>query len=295
VSNEPNPAPPVVDYEAAPAPPPPPAAPTGLQVRSVLRESGQLFRANAKAIMLPMAAVQIPLAVLGSVVPWVLYATVYSDQANPFDADSIRDGPRGLLFGLALVGWIWTMFLLVGFAGTIIAARDARKGTRRRLPELLDPPFTRLGGLFQLGMLTIALGFGVLLSSITILGPLFLLFVGMRIAMVFHAYVLGEEKAGVALVTSWRMMRGNVVRYMGLMLGTLPTILLLLLVSLMALIVISIPFAFVDDSRHMVLAASAAGTLTMGVFAVPILAYFTTATTVFYLTLRESPNARTSA
>jgi hypothetical protein len=45
----------------------------------------------------------------------------------------------------------------------------------------------------------------------------------------------------------------------------------------------------------MVLAASALGTVAMGVFAIPILAYFTTATTVFYLTLKESPNARTSA
>jgi hypothetical protein len=264
-------------------------------VSSVLRESKALFRANSKAIMLPMAVVQIPLAILGAIVPWVLYETLYSGQPNPFDADSIRNGPRGLLFGLALVGWVWTMFLMVGFAATMIAARDARKGTRRKLPELLDPAFTRLGGLFQLGLLTIALAFGVLVSSITILGPLFLLFVGMRIAMVFHAYVLDEERPGVALVTSWRLMRGNVVRYMGLLLGTVPTILALLFFSFMALVLISIPFAFAGDGRHMVLAASALGTVAMGVFAIPILAYFTTATTVFYLTLKESPNARTSA
>lgn len=276
-----------------PGPPPPPK--TGLQVRSVLRESKALFRANSKAIMLPMAAVQIPLALLGAIVPWVLYETMYSGQLKPFDADSIRDGPRGLLFGLALVGGIWTMFLIIGFAATMIAARDARKGARRPFAELLDPAFTRLGGLFQLGLLTIALAFSVLLSSITIFGPLFLLFVGMRIAMVFHAYVLDEEKPGVALLSSWRLMRGNVVRYMGLLLGTVPTILALLFFSFMALVLISIPFTLLGDNRHIVLAASATGTAAMGIFAIPILAYFTTATTVFYLTLRESPNARTSA
>ena len=245
--------------------------------------------------MLPMAAVQIPLTILGAGVPWVLYETAYSGQANPFDADSIRDGPRGLLFGLILVASAWTMFLIIGFAATMVAARDARKGTHRSLPELLDPAFTRLGGLFQLGLLTIALVFCVLLSSITILGPLFLLFVGMRIALVFHAYVLDEEKAGVAIISSWQLMRGNVVRYMGLLLGTVPTILALLFFSFMALVIISLPFSLLGDSRHVVLAASAAGTVAMGIFAVPILTYFTTATTVFYLTLREGPNARTSA
>ena len=73
-----------------------------LRVRDVLREARDLFRQNAKAIMLPMAVVQIPLALVGAIVPWVLYATVYSEQLHPFDAQALTDGPRGLLANVPL-------------------------------------------------------------------------------------------------------------------------------------------------------------------------------------------------
>ncbi|MEP7216034.1 MAG: hypothetical protein ABI782_07250 [Anaerolineaceae bacterium] len=254
-------------------------------MRDVLRESRQLFRQNAKAIMLPMAVFQIPLAVIGAIVPWVLYATVYSEQLHPFDAQSLADGPRGLLFALVVVAWVWVMFLALGFNSTIIAARDAQKGVHKTLPELLDPSFTHLGGLLILALGAAALWFAILATSITVLAPLVLLFTALRLALSFHSFALNEARPRTAMFESWNTMRGNVIRLLGLLLGTLPGIVLMLLAGSLALVFVSIPFAIIGTSRGPTLAANAVGTIVLGVVLIPVFCYVTTTTTVFYLKL----------
>ena len=271
----------------------PPAAQTGstpVRVRDVLREARDLFRHNAKPIMLPMAVVQVPLAVIGAIVPWVLYATVYSEQLHPFDAQALTDGPRGLLFALVVVAWIWIMFLALGFNSTIIAVRDARKGVRKPLAELLDPSFTHLGGLLVIALGAAALWFAILATSITVLAPLVLLFAALRLALTFHSFALNDPRPRAAMSESWTLMRGNVIRLLGLLLGTLPAIMLMLLAGSLALVVVSIPFAVVGTSRGPTLAANAVGTMVLAVVLIPIFCYVTTATTLLYLNLSGRKN-----
>ncbi|MEP6871522.1 MAG: hypothetical protein ABI939_06675 [Anaerolineaceae bacterium] len=259
-------------------------------MRDVLRESRNLFRQNAKAIMLPMAVFQIPLAVVGAIVPWVLYATVYSEQLHPFDAQSLADGPRGLLFALVVIAWVWVMFLALAFNSTILAVRDAREGVHKKLPELLDPSFTHLGGLLILALGSAGLWFAILATSITVLAPLVLLFTALRLALSFHSFALNEARPRAAMFESWTTMRGNVFRLLSLLLGTLPGIALMLLAGSLALIVVSIPFAIIGTSRGPTLAANAVGTIVLGVVLVPVFCYVTTATTVFYLNLSRRNN-----
>lgn len=261
-----------------------------LRVRDVLREARDLFRHNAKAIMLPMAVIQIPLAVLGAVVPWALYATVYSKELHPFDAQALADGPRGLLFALVVVAWVWIMFLALGFNSTILAVRDARKGVRKPLAELLDPSFTHLGGLLVIAIGGAGLWFAILATSITILAPLVLTFAALRLALTFHSFALHEARPRVALAESWTVMRGNVIRLLGLLLGTLPGILVVLVAGSLALVVVSIPFAIIGDGRGPTLAANAVGTVVLAVVLIPIFCYVATATTLFYLHLTERTN-----
>ena len=258
-----------------------------LRVRDVLREARDLFRQNAKAIMLPMAVVQIPLALVGAIVPWVLYATVYSEQLHPFDAQALTDGPRRLLFALVVVAWVWVMFLALGFNSTIIAVFDARKEVHKPLPELLDPSFTHLGGLLLIAMGAAGLGIAILATSVTVLAPVVLLFAALRLALTLHSFALNEQKPRLALAESWGMMRGNVIRLLGLLLGTLPAIMLMLLAGSLALVVISIPFAIVGTTRGPTLAANAVGTVVLAIVLIPIFCYVTTATTLFYLNLKE--------
>jgi len=259
-----------------------------LRVRDVLRESRDLFRQNAKAIMLPMAVFQIPLAVIGAIVPWVLYTTVYSEQLHPFDAQSLADGPRGLLFALVLVAWVWVMFLALGFNSTIIAVRDARKGVQKKLPELLDPSFTHLGGLFVLALGGAGLWFAIVATLITILAPAAMLFAALRLALSFHSFALSESRARSSMTESWVIMRGNIIRLLGVLVGTLPGILLILLAGFLTLFVVSLPFALIGTGRGPTLAANAIGTIVLGIVLIPVLCYVTTATTVFYLKLTEA-------
>ena len=245
--------------------------------------------------MLPMAAVQIPLALLGAIVPWLLYMTAYADEAKPFEAEALRDGPRGLLFALVVVGWVWMMFLIIGFAGTMIAVRNARKNKPNTLVASLDPAFTRLDGLFILGLTVVALWTSILLSSITIVGPLFLAFVSLRLGLMFHAFVLDEAKPRDSMLLSWQLMKGNVYRSLALLIATIPSLLTMLVPAFVVLLILSIPFALLGSGREVLLAANALGTFVMGLCAIPILAYLTTTTTVFYLTLRERTDARITA
>ena len=261
-----------------------------LRVGEVLRESRELLRHNAKAIMLPMAVVQLPLAVIGAVVPWALYATVYSEQLHPFDAQSLAEGPRGLLFAVVLIAWVWIMFLALGVNSTIIGVRDARKGVRKPLTELLDPSFTHLGGLLVLALGTAGLWFAVLATTITVLAPLVLAFAALRLALAFHSFALNEARPRAAMGESWNMMRGNVLRLLSLLLGTLPAIALVLVAGSVALVVVSIPFAIIGDGRGPTLAANAVGTLLLAVLLIPVFCYLTTATTLFYLKLTERRN-----
>ena len=271
----------------------PPAAQPGsapIRVRDVLRESRELFRHNAKAIMLPMAVFQIPLAVFGAIVPWVLYATVYSEQLHPFDAQSLADGPRGLLFALVVVAWVWVMFLALGFNSTIIAVRDARKGVYKKLPELLDPSFTNLGGMLVLTLGAAGVWLAIVATLITILAPAVLLFAALRLALSFHSFALNESRPRVAMAESWITMRGNVIRLLGVLFGTLPPIMLILLVGSLAIVFVSIPFALIGATRGPTLAANAVGTIVLGIVLIPVFCYVTTATTVFYLNLTGRNN-----
>ena len=266
----------------------PPAAQPGqapLRVRDVLREARELFRHNARAIMLPMAVVQVPLAAIGAIVPWVLYATAYSDELHPFDAQSLAEGPRGLLFALVVIAWVWIMFLALGFNSTIIAVRDARKGVFKPLAELLDPSFTHLGGLLVLSLGAAGLCFAILATSITVLAPLILLFAALRLSLAFHSFALNEQRPRMAMSESWVMMRGNIMRLAGVLLGTLPGVMLMLLAGSLALVVVSIPFAIAGSSRGPTLAANAVGTMVLALVLIPIFCYVTTATTLLYLNL----------
>ena len=268
----------------------PPAAQTGstpVRVRDVLREARDLFRHNAKSIMLPMAVVQVPLAVIGAIVPWVLYATVYSNEIPPADAESLSQAPRGLVFALVVVASVWTMFLALGFNSTIIAVRDARKGVCKKLPELLDPSFTHLGGLLVLAISAAGLCFAILATSFTVLAPLVLLFTLLRLALAFSSFALNEARPRAAAAASWTLMRGNVIRLIGLLLGTIPSLALLLVAGMIALFAFSIPFVLVGNGRGPTLMANAVATMVVAIVLIPIFCYVTTATTLFYLNLTE--------
>lgn len=273
----------------------PPTRPPGVSVREILREARALYSGNAVEITAPLAVVQLPLAILGAIVPWVLYQTTYSDQHDLFDAQALIDGPRGLLFAFTLVFFAWAMFILVGVGASVVAVSNVRRGSHKRLPEYLDPPFTKLGGLFLLGMTLIALYVCALIVSITVFLPLVVAWVMLRLAAMFYFNLLDDLPPGAAMRASWNLLRGNVIRLLGVVLGSLPIVLGMVFVAFVALIIVSVPFTLAGDSRNVELAASVVGTIVWAMLTVPAMAYMATTTTVFFETLRGRSDARFDA
>lgn len=274
---------------------PPPTRQAGVSVREVLREGRALFSANAVEITAPLAMVQLPLAVLGAVIPWVLYQTTYSDQQDLFNAQALLDGPRGLLFAFTLVFFVWGMFILVGIGASMVAVSSVRRGSHLRLPEYLDPPFTKLGGLFLLGMTLIGLYVCGLIVSVTVVLPLVVGWVTLRLAAMFYFQLVDNLPPGAAMRASWNLLRGNVVRLLGVVVGSLPIVLGMMFVAFVALIIVSIPFTLAGDSRNVELAASVVGTIVWAMLTVPAMAYLATTTTVFFETLKGRTDARLDA
>lgn len=254
-----------------------------------------LFSANAVEIAAPLAVVQAPLAVLGAIIPWVLYQTVYSDQKDLFNAQALLDGPRGLLFSFTLLFFAWGMFILVGVGASVVAISNVRRGSHRRLAEYLDPPFTKLGGLFLLGLTLVALYVCGLIVSITVVLPLVVAWVMLRLAAMFYFLIIDDLPPGAALRASWGLLHGNVIRLLGVLVGSLPIVLGMLFVAFVALIIISIPFTLAGDSRNVELAASVVGTIVWALLTVPAMAYLATTTTVFFEILRGRTDARLDA
>ena len=274
----------------APAPPP-----AGVSVRAVLREARALFAANPAEITKPLAVVQLPLAILGAVIPWVLYQTTYSGEQDIFNAQALVDGPRGLLFAFTLVFLVWGMFLLVGVGASGLAANSVLRGVHRTLPEYLDPPFTKLGGLFLLGMVLIGLYVVALIVSVTVVLPFVVAWVMLRLFAMFHFYLVDDLPPGAAMRASWALLRGNVLRLIAVLAGSLPIVLGVMFVAFVALIIVSIPFTIAGSGRNVELAASATGTVIWAMLMVPAVAYVATVLTVFFETLKGRTNGRIDA
>ncbi len=238
--------------------------------------------------MLPLLVTQVPLSIAGAAAHLVLFTQVYPDA--PYTSfESLADLPAGLLFWLAVVQGIYWLFTLVGLAGTMVAVAGVQAGKTPGLAAALDPAFSRMGGLLGLGLL-----FYVMLS-VTVAGAVVVLYLLVRFGLAFHVYVLGGVGPWKAIRESWSLLRGRFLRFAGLLLVTIPLMAGVLLAAVFALALVSAPFVPKDPGRTTVLTLTAVVLVFGGVVAVPLGAYFTAATTLFYLKARGQGDDRRSA
>jgi len=238
--------------------------------------------------MLPLLVTQIPLSMAGAAAYLVLFVRVYPDA--PYDSfQSVRELPPALLFWLAVVQGIYWLFTLVGLAGTMVAVAGVQAGKTPGLAASLDPAFSRMGGLLGLGVL-----FYVMLS-VTAIGAVVVIYPIVRLGLAFHAYVLGGVRPWKAVRESWSLLRGRFLRFTGLLLVTVLLMAGVLLAAVAALALVAAPFVPQDPGRSTELALTVVVLILGGIVAVPLGAYFTTATTLFYLKARGSGDDRRSA
>lgn len=234
--------------------------------------------------MLPLFVTQAPLAALYAISYFLLFHRAFPDakydQINPF-----TDAPAGLIFGLLITNAAYSLFTLVGVAATIVAVRAILQGKRISLSEALDPAFTRMGGLLVLGIL-----FNMLLG-ITVVGVVVAIYFIVRLALGFHAYILEGAGAWGSLGQSWRLLRGRMLKFTGLLLTVVPVVVGAMLAGSVVMAILFAPFLSDDPARTTGILLNSVAFLVFGLLAVPIGAYLAAATTIFYLSAREESRA----
>ncbi|MCC6380970.1 MAG: hypothetical protein IT304_00600 [Dehalococcoidia bacterium] len=240
---------------------------------------------HPRATLLPLVAIQLPVTLISSLVTVALYFSVFRDE--PFESvnDVLAGGASGPLFALILLTAFEGLFAQVARAATIVAVASALEGRPKQLTESLDPAFTRMGGLLVVAVLLAASVVGL---ALTLVGLVLLPYLAARLGLVFEAYMLDGLGPGRAIGRSWRVMRGNVLRF-------LTAVLLFLLVAAGPLVLISLLGSVDFGGRDTRVLTSAAIGLAQGVLLIPLLAFLTAITTAFYLQARARHDGRTTA
>lgn len=230
-------------------------------------------------MLLPIAVVQIPLGTLSAIFYFVLYREGYPDA----DIDSFNrteGSPGGLLFSLLLMSAAYLLFSLVGAAATIVAARATLEGKPVALAEALDPAFTRMGGLLILGALF------YVLAVATVVGVILLLYVMIRWGLAVHVFILEGTSVSGALGGSWRLLRGRMLHFTGVLLTAIPVAAGVFFAATIVLALFLTPFS-VDPGRTGTLVAQSIGIALMGFALIPTTAYMGAATTIVYVSWKE--------
>lgn len=262
-----------------------PTAPTAPAARvpilGTVREAWRLIAAFPRQTLLPMFAVEAPVACISAVLTAVLYLTAFNGSDVWLPGDAVA-GRGGLVFAYFALAAFELLFAQVARGATVVGVAAARSGRRAPLAELLDPAFTRMGGLLALAIVTYAVLFLGIVLSITVIGAVIALFIFLRWSVVFEVFMLEDRRVIVSLGESWHLMRGSMLRYLGVLLVSFG-------MALLPLVGISLLQLAVGGSRDAVVIATAAVTIAQGILVVPILVFLTAVTTVFYFNIKERP------
>ncbi len=239
-----------------------------------------IMRRNPRETMFPIAVTQLPFAVITAAVFFYLFNNQYPD-AKFESFDWLSDAPNGIRLTMVLVGAAQSLFSLVGAGGTMVSVAALVRGKPVSLANALDPAFTRMGGLLLIG----AIFYGLVL--ITAFGIIVMIYFLIRWGLALQVYLLEGGTITGSLGGSWRLLRGRMFAFLGLLLATVPFAAILLLVTSFALALVVAPFG-TDPGRDLDLIFQTAAIFVVGVTLVPIAAYLATTTTLFYLAAKES-------
>ncbi|WP_133117603.1 hypothetical protein [Tepidiforma thermophila] len=242
-----------------------------LPARRVIATAWDLVTSRPKEVLLPVAAVEVPVSVVAALVIAGALSTVLRDVA--------LDGQdRGYLALLLIVGAGQALFAQVAHGAAIVSIAAVLRGKPVPLAGALDPAFTRMGGLLALLVILVAMS---VLLALTIIGLVLLPYLVVRLALAHQAFMLEGRSPFAALGRSWALMRGHMLRMLGVMLLTF-------LIFLGPAILISALDGLVAGSRGVQVALQALVSVVQGVLAVPLVAFASATTTVFYLNLEDA-------
>lgn len=255
---------------------------TPIPIRGTLEEAWRLVRSYPRQVVLPIAVIQMPVALATSVITAVLFLTTFSDEPAENANTLFADGSPGAVLVVVLLAAVDILFGLVARGGAVVGAAAASAGRRVRLVDALDPAFTRMGGLILLALAVASL---VVVSVVLIIPILILPYVLLRLAISFEAFMLEGISPPRAFRRSWELTRGRVLRLLGVLLLLAVT----LVVPFLAIGLLNLAGGGSRTGDVLVFASTA---FVQAALTVPLLAFSTATTTTFYLKARTAHERR---
>jgi len=235
--------------------------------------------------MLPLAVIQVPLALVVASLTVALYLTAFSDEPVEAMQDAVTAGAGAPLFLFLATTAAQALFSQVARGAAILSIAGVINHRPLSLTGALDPAFTRMGALLVLALI---IGAGFALALISVVGLVLLPYLAVRIAICFEAMMLENISPWSAVKRSWLLTRGNVLRLLAI-------ILLSALAIAGPLLVISGLGAIIGGGRTVRVLETGLYIFAQGIFIVPLVAFLTATTTLYYLTIRATQDEQRTA
>lgn len=254
-----------------------PQRPAQIPVRATVAEAWRLLLSEPRRILLPSLVITVPVAFLVSIGTIVAYLTFFEDEPLVLLNEITRETAGALAFMLVAAAAIEVLFGQVARGATVMAVAGVATGKPRSLSESLDPAFTRMGAIIAQAIVLAAVG-GALIFSIV--GIVIFPYVAARFGLSTESLLLENRSPTSALAASWSLMRGRVIRLLG-------TAFLAALICLGPFVVVSLLGLAVTGDRTQQVITGGFVAVAQALLLVPVIAFLTTVTTLFYLKAKE--------
>lgn len=282
-----------------------PATPAGvppIPIWGTVRQALDMVISHPRETMFPFGAVEVPVALLSSIASVVLYFTIFGDQPFHLSSDLLADPglAPGHFFALLMLLAFQGLFAQVARAAAAVSIAGVATGKPRTLTESLDPAFTRMGGLLVVALIPVAIVIALLFSMV---GLILIPFVALRLALSLEVFILEGLPPVAALRRSWSLFEnarapgerpGSLLRqiFPPNMLRLLGVLVVMALVAAVPVFVVGALGGISGGGRTARVIEDGLFTFTQAVVLVPVLAFVSATTTLFYLQLRTRHDAR---
>lgn len=253
-----------------------PLVPAPPRVFPSLAGAWRALRSAPVQTLVPMLAVNLVVGAVSAAAIIVLYLFLFPE--SEIDLNLLDASPRSLQFALLALTAFQGLLAQVARGATVVGVAAVARGARPPLTEVLDPAFTRLGGLLALGLLLLGI---FALLSLHLVGLLLAPFLLARLGVATEALILEARSAPGALLRSWQLTGGH----------TLRLVLLFLIVGalgVLGLLVGAVLEAVEAPERTSRVLLLAAARVIGSVALVFPLAFGSAAITLYYLALRKA-------
>ncbi len=247
-----------------------------IPIFDTLREAASLINHNRRTVLMPLVVVTIPVAVIAALLPALMFVTVWRHEPVVTTGTLTTDATTMMIFFLVLITAVEALFTQVARAATIVAVAGVARGSPPSLTEALDPAFNRIGGILVLiAVIVMIVGVGLL----TLIGLIVMPYLLLRLAIAFDAYMIEDGSPWSALGRSWSLMQGNMLRLLGLLgLAAICVLPFFVILSLLA--------GMGEGARSFQILWMAFWGVLQAIVILPIVAFFTACTTLYYLKAR---------